>query len=102
MYTIYRVENSQGDGCYRVYSNIKRWICKRHKDGCQHPTPILDNGINRSVEPKEICGFKDFEQSKNWFNKWELLRLWFCGFRLKQVEVKEITAYGDKQVLAIR
>ena len=101
---IYRVEDKNGFGCYRD-NNIRflRNMRIRHdKDLEKYPTPKLDLGIERFIEINEICGFIDLRQAKQWFSKYELKKLAEYGFSLKKVEVKEITAIGQKQVLAIR
>lgn len=100
---IWRVENQEGRGCYRSSSPISAWIIKRHNDNQeQYPAPLSDGGIDRLVKWYEICGFKDLQQALDWFSRKEILKLSEEGFILKEVKVKEITAIGEKQILAIR
>jgi hypothetical protein len=101
---IYRLEDKSGIGCYRS-CGIKFLdnLVKRHdRQWEKYPTPRYDIGIDREIRPKEICGFKDKIQALNWFSKYELKKLNELGFKLKEIEVAEITAIGEKQVLAIR
>lgn len=96
--TIYRVENNKGKGCYRD---------KRTKEiidwGTEYnPLPRDDKGIERQTERNEICGFESLEQVEKWFNEKELKGLAKLGFELREIEVKKITAFGERQVLAVR
>ena len=102
--TIYRVENEVGVGCYRENNNIvvAVLIAKHDNSLGRHPTPRIDKGIDRGIRVGEICGFIDYKQARDWFEPEELVALYEIGYTLKQVEVKEITAVGQKQVLAIR
>jgi hypothetical protein len=104
MIKIWRVEDKTGLGCYRVASIpfIRDLIDRHDRTTEKHPTPSCDYGIERNLRPGEICGFINKEQALIWFDKEELKELAGLGFYLKEVEVKEITARGEKQVLAIR
>jgi len=100
---IWRVENENGEGCYQTKHNLKNWICNRHYDNSiKYPTPCADIKIDRFQKGKEICGFINLKQALNWFSKFELTELMREGFILKEVMVKEITARGKNQVLAVR
>ena len=101
---IWRVENSDGQGCYRKFGiKFLDRLVNRHDRTClKHPIPFNDIGIERGQETFEICGFIDKDQALNWFSKYELKKLAGIGFYLKEIEVAEITAIGEKQVLAIR
>jgi len=116
MIKIWRLENKAGIGCYRALSieGLKKEIGEfgilfltmllyRHdKTYEEHPTPSCDFGIERDIYPEEICGFLNKEQGEKWFNKNELEDLEKIGFKLKEIEVKKITAIGRNQVLAIK
>jgi len=96
---IYRVENDYGHGCYT--NGDMSFACK-HSQQTNTPSPNFDRGIKRWMSHKEICGFLNLEQANKWFTDNELKEAERKGFILKQIEVKEITAIGEKQVLAIR
>jgi len=98
---IWRVENRDGYGPY-MGGTEEDWASEHHSVDTGRPTPSSDNGIGRSPDYTEICGFISIHDVKKWFKKEELLNLYACGFRLKRVPVSEITAVGEKQVLAIR
>jgi len=106
---IWRVQNKNGDGPYHAIDNnnqyAKQWwassLTKHGNNNC-HPSPMFDAGINRSVNFKEICGFKTEEQARKWFSKEELQWLESFGFYLQEIEVDVITAIGEYQVLAIK
>ena len=100
---IYRLENKDGQGCYRNKSaKIDYILCRHFEEEEYYPIPKQDLGIERNPLPNEICGFKDIKQAKNWFNDYELKELKKLGYELKKVEVKKITAIGEMQVLAIK
>ena len=98
---IWRVENKNGDGCYRnnPYTML---ILARHKNPITHPTPRRDIRINRNPREEEITGFLEECQARYWFNPSELAALRELGFHLKKVPVERVTAVGSYQVLAIR
>jgi hypothetical protein len=96
---IYRVENKLKEGCYRSIKT--REVLKNHWNQ-SHPPPLNDNGIKRCMNMNEICGFKSIQQAFQWFTIQELLQLKILGYSLKRIKVKEITAIGEYQVLAIR
>lgn len=103
--TIWRVENKEGIGCYRKETGfISEYFTKKHDEYkmSTHPLPQLDKGINRNMISGEICGFRNLKQAKDWFTRIDLIILKHFGFRLKQVEVIQITAIGQKQVLAVK
>jgi hypothetical protein len=104
---IYRVENKLKKGCYWGKHYDKKicdiigdhfWKCNYNK----HPIPEEDKGIKRYIKRNEICGFKTKKQALKWFTFKELKGLLKIGYKLKKIKVKEITAIGQKQVLAIR
>jgi hypothetical protein len=101
---IWRVEDDSGLGCYRKYGiKFLDKLVDRHDRTClKHPTPFNDKGIEREILTIEICGFVNKSQAIQWFSKYELKKLAGLGFNLKEIEVAEITAIGEKQVLAIR
>lgn len=98
---IWRIENRDGYGPYMGGSEDD-WADERHCDDNGRPTPICDRGIERYPDAGEICGFLSIHHVKKWFTKKELLNLYACGFHLKRVPIAEITAIGEKQVLAVR
>jgi hypothetical protein len=97
---IWRVENLVGQGCY--INQPTRELLFRHRFSICHPTPLLDDEINRLPYPSEISGFKNYRQALNWFSDIELQVLERIGFQLKEVGVKRITAESKYQVLALR
>ena len=104
MKTIWRVENGNGWGPYRGgVSSIKlqELLDSHDMDEDKHPCPWNDS-IGRPPESNEVCGFNSIKQAKKWFTARELQLLESEGYILKEVEVQEITAIGDKQVLAKR
>jgi len=107
MPNIYRVENNDGEGCYNgidsdlLASNASNGLSD-HVSDKNHPTPYRDKGIKRDIKFNEICGFKTLKQANKWFTKRQYEWLESYGFYLKRIEVKQITAIGEYQVLAIR
>jgi hypothetical protein len=100
---IYRVENKNGDGAYRGYAPICATLNNRHSDRIgDYPLPDYDKGIERGMKRDEIAGFSTKKQALKWFTKDELYALALDGFYLKLVKVSKVTAWGEKQVLAIR
>ena len=97
---IWRIEDGEGNGCYRSSDTIT--ILNRHYKSKGHPEPHQDVEIERKIRKDEICGFLNKKQAMKWFNEIELHYLREAGYNLKQVEVKKITAIGRTQVLAIR
>jgi hypothetical protein len=65
------------------------------------PCPCEDRGIERDMKDDEICGFISLRQLKDWFTLNEIINLRAEEFIITKVEVETITAYGQKQVLAI-
>ena len=101
MKKIWRVQNSHGVGCYQGCPNgfIKGLSDEPTPN---KPLPQHDKGIGRCIKKeKEICGFKDEEQAKRWFDKKMLKILKSYGYNLECVAVKEVTAMGEYQVLAV-
>jgi hypothetical protein len=97
---IYRMENENGEGCYcgNGYSDV----VNSHNFFNGHPTPQEDIGIGRYIRAGiEICGFESIRQTIKWFKSWERRELKKDGFQIVRHEVKEITAKGQYQVLAI-
>ena len=98
---IYRVENYEGNGCYYEHADLH--FIDKHARYNGHPRPEQDRGIGRDMHMGvEICGFLNLKQAQGWFSPNELLQLDKEGFILSRVKVKEITAIGETQVLAIR
>lgn len=97
---IWRVEGDSGFGCYTAHLPFR--FIDKHDLYNGHPTPEHDEGIKRNPCPVEICGFMTKEQAKDWFTPYELKMMKTEGHELKKVNVKCITAIGDKQVLAIK
>lgn len=97
---IYRLEDKSGVG---PYTDCKITFLEAHnRDQNKHPTPNNDKGILRQPNNNEITGFKDKEQLYHWFSESEINFLARKGFTLKKLWVREITAVGERQVLAIR
>lgn len=97
---IYRVENNAGVGCYMGGLLGAHLSGFRHLE--KHETPYEDSGILRHAKADEICGFLTLEQAMSWFYPDDFKYMARHGYRLKRVGVKEITAVGQKQILAIR
>lgn len=97
---IYRVENEEGFGCY--YDHLPFDFIDKHTASNGHPRPQDDIKILRKMKRSEICGFLNLNQAEKWFTPNELLQLEEEGFYLGRVKVKEITAIGESQVLAIK
>lgn len=97
---IFRIENNEGEGCYRYESTRK--LLNYHNNDQNHPTPFHDKDIGRLAFKGEICGFKDLIQTFKWFGIQELELLKQLGYKLKKISVRRITVVGDKQILAIR
>jgi len=99
---IYRVENEEREGCYAFVEDTFKILGEHFINLEKYPEPLIDKKIKRNPLTEEICGFLNLEQSKKWFSDIELLELEKLGYYLKEVEVKKITAIGERQVLAIR
>ena len=99
---IYRIEDENGQGCYQNGVWEYNELGEHNLNSEKYPLPQDDKGIDRYIEKIEITGFKDLRQLKNWFSLKEVKRLRRNGFTIKKVEVDIITAFGNKQVLAIR
>ena len=102
---IFRVENSEGRGCYYKFLNDDdrfRFLRSHDDDKQYHPIPYDDFGIGRSARDSEIHGFESLEQAYRWFTQEELKKLEKLGFFLKVVSVLVITERGRCQVLALR
>ena len=98
---IYRMQNKERIGPYmggEAFSDILN--CHSCRNG--HPVPHEDIGINREMNyGKEICGFETVRQAIKWFNSAERHELRKEGFYIVKEKVKQITARGQRQVLAI-
>ena len=97
---IWRVENNKREGCYRD-KKIKLFL-SHHNHSKHTPTPYEDIKIQRGLNYKEICGFKNLWQALQWFSLKDLFLLNIFNYNLKKIRVKKITVYGDKQIIAIR
>jgi len=105
MKTIYRIEDKKGKSCYNFqYAEAldvligKEW----DKTFSHRPPPQCDQGINRRMWHKEICGFKNVRQTLKWFSASEIRKMRRLGLDIKKVKVQKITAIGKCQILAIR
>jgi len=96
---IYRVEDMDGIGCYAGYCDSH--FLGKHTLYNGHPRPEDDEKILREIAEDERCGFLNLTQAMRWFTSNELRQLEKEAFYLKRVKVKEITAIGNSQVLAI-
>jgi hypothetical protein len=101
-FRVWRVQNKDGDGPYYDDSVEIDRILKSHYDTKRYPSPIRDKKIRRYMQTAEICAFLNLEQVYNWFSKDELDALSYCGYELKRILVRKITAIGEKQILVIR
>jgi hypothetical protein len=99
---IWRVQNDMGECPYNLIDEIlcDGFLYKHNIDKEFHPNPMNDKGIQRNIEPNEICGFINRKQMCKWFTLEELQKLRKAGYYPKRVEVKKITAIGEYQVLA--
>jgi len=104
MSKVWRVENSDGIGCYTqddFYVDEIEMMINRHCTRNGHPSPFNDKGIDRSPRPKEYCAFISRKQAHQWFTDFELKMLSENGFYLKELDAN-ITAIGEKQILISR
>lgn len=99
MAIVFRVENSEGIGPYRQNDNLD---IIDNMANYNQPIPYRDNGIERDPLSDELCGFISEVQAYDWFSNYQLSLLKERGYTLKKLEVKEITAIGEKQCLFIR
>ena len=97
---IYRVENNLGEGCYSQGAMTKNGL-ESHDSSSNTPHPIYDFGIDRYPNADEKCAFASKKQLNAWFTKKELTRMAENGYFVKKMEVNEITAIGQKQILVI-
>jgi hypothetical protein len=98
-YTIWRVQDDCGEGPYRDIM-VEDIIGHHDSDKVNHPAPMFDKGIMRDAEDGEICGFISEWQLRQWFTRVELNKLRQYGYHIVKLEVKKITAVGEKQILA--
>lgn len=110
--TIYRVENSFGEGPYfnkqrdkEGSSWVQTWAESPHNDS-RHPEPFDDEVLKTKMDDNQffmdeyICGFLNMEQVKSWFSEKELKNLAKIGYKLKAIEVfHEDVIVGKTQVL---
>ena len=97
---IWRVENKNGNGCYK--DKTLSSILRNHRISKKRPSPLRDKGIERGLLQEEICGFLNLSQALTWFTTDELNSLRKLGYELSKIKVRKITAIGERQVLAIR
>ena len=96
--TFFRVQNKQGNGPYKGCNESLQFL-HHHNNSKLHPMPLHDEGIDRFIEPDEICAFESPEQLKQWFTDKELKTLkeeW--GFEVVSVS-GTLRAKGKYQVL---
>lgn len=96
---IYRVENKQGRGPYQ--GGVPNYLKYHDRNTAKRPVPRLDEGIERTPFPEEICGFMTLDQVNNWFSPHDLKKLRENGYELKRVLVENIII-GKTQVIARR
>ena len=96
---IYRIEDKDGDGFYQT-SNLDYWVRrdKFHLYKPRHVPPINDEGINRSSNTYEKCGFLNEAQLYAWIDKNKIRRLEKYGLKLVRL-YREVTAIGEYQIL---
>jgi len=99
---VFRVENENGTGCYQAHLPELYDMYEDHAEDYHRPHALSDKGIERIADKMEIHAFKDMEQARKWFTEKDLELVKEFGFELKEVEAKEITAVGEKQILIIR
>lgn len=96
---IWRVQNIDGQGCYRQVDDelleMNPWRPSRQ------PLPEDDKGIDRRILEEEYCGFESKEQALQWFDTEVLLKLEQVGYMLTEIE-GYITARGKCQVLFVK
>lgn len=100
--TLYRVEDSDGNGpyCGVDYKKQELMGIKYHnyKDSI-HLLPEEDTG--RCMLPNEISAFDSLEQLHEWFTDRELELMSEHGYNIVEFQ-GIVTAYGNKQVIVRR
>ena len=98
---IYRVQDSNGNGCYRELGS-RYWAEQDHDDE-DHPMPSED-GIDiddyKDLPDDHRFGFRTKDQAMRWFNERELENLAEHGYYLKRVRGKVIMD-GFKQCVFV-
>lgn len=72
--TVWRIEDSEGNGPYRGEDNIARYLGEMQREGLIDNGPLpwsddmLQEKFNRGAKPANwLCGFANIEQYKSWF-----------------------------------
>lgn len=95
---VFRVENEYGYGCYCSHMvELEDMYIDHSRDRINRP--ITKEDIGRNWELGERHAFIDKKQALDWFSIEDLKLLDRYGFNLIELEVKEITAIGKKQIL---
>lgn len=97
--TVFRLENSQGQGPYTDYDNeISYELCRAH-NGHDHPCPEEDNKLGYIERGSEFCGFKTRKELEDWFAGW-LPKLGRAGYLIAEYAVpRKHVRIGRTQVL---
>lgn len=107
--TIYRVEDRDGEGPYRLSHHL--WADEgNYHDDERYPTMQEDRGlVPRLKEIREIgvksfyFGFSSMDQLRQWFSKDELVRLYQRGYRITSYVVHEIHQIpGERQTIFLK
>ncbi len=101
MGTVYRVQNENGKGPYRVgLSGVSAELydALRTHQKPTHPRPRYD-GCNFMLKENMLCGFESMESLRTWFNKHELKLMRQSGFEIHTLYNVEIVATLSRQVI---
>lgn len=99
METVWRVENEDGEGPYRIEAKTGHIL--DFTATYRHPTPWQEEGIARCTRDGEQCAFESESQARAWFTERELQELEKLGYKLKKIEAT-VTARGEAQILIIK
>lgn len=81
-----------GLACNDTVIRVVSGMCSSHADD-DHPSPWWD-GYLQIIRDHELCGMKDMESLKEWFDGW-LDRLQAAGFKVYEFEVSEGVRIGQ-------
>jgi len=96
--TIYRVENSNQTGCYRLYECAGMMM--RH-DRTQeiHPVPQADPEFKRNpfyMDESYYFGFDTMDKFHNWFDEQDRIEMKSLGYKLSVYEIDTEYTFSSK------
>ena len=88
---VYRVENNQGIGPYKVYPkpNSIMELCEAHNSSRAHPAPGADPGLGVFMQKDYFCGFASEAVLKKWFHGWRK-HLRTAGFHMAVYQARKV------------